>query len=158
MKARKFAGVAVLLVVLVAGILPAQAEEDNRAVHWVTYREALEKGAAEDLPVLVQFMASHSGVCRKMKRETYQDYKVIRYLNANFAATVVDVGDVPSLARKYKVEAAPALWFLDANGKRLTSITGEVGPEKLLRVAEYISEKIYEKMDYNTWLDKRSRR
>ncbi len=71
---------------------------------------------------------------------------------------MIDVGEVPSLARKYGVKSAPVLWFLDAQGKRLTSIEGEVGPEKMLRVAEYISEKIYEHTDYNTWLDQRSRR
>ena len=158
MKALKLSGAVALLLILIVGLLPAQAEEDNRYVHWLTYREALEEGASQEVPILVHFTASHSGLCRKMKRETYQDRKVIRYLNVHFAVTMVDVGEVPSLARKYGVKSAPVLWFLDANGKRLTSIEGEVGPEKMLRVAEYISEKIYEHTDYNTWLDQRSRR
>jgi thioredoxin-related protein len=158
-KVQKLSGAVALLLVLVAGLLPAQAEEqDNRYVHWLTYREALEKGASQEVPILVHFTASHSGLCRKMKRETYQDRKVVRYLNEHFAVTMIDVGEVPSLARKYGVKSAPVLWFLDAKGKRLTSIEGEVGPEKMLRVAEYISEKIYEHTDYNTWLDQRSRR
>ena len=158
MKAQNLSGAVVLLLVLIAGLLPAQPEEDNRYVHWLTYREALAEGASQDVPILVHFTASLSGLCRKMKRETYQDHKVISYLNEHFAVTMIDVGEVPSLARKYGVKSAPVLWFLDAKGKRLTSIEGEVGPEKMLRVTEYISEKIYEHTDYNTWLDQRSRR
>ncbi len=158
MRARNSLSAVILLLVMVAGAGPVEAEEDNRAVHWLTYRQAREKGTREDVPVLVQFSSSQSGVWRKMKRETYKDRKVIRYLNENFSATTIDVSEVPSLARKFKVESAPVLWFLDAKGKRLTRIDGEVGAEKLLRVAEYISKKIYEHTDYDTWLDRRSRR
>ena len=157
-KARNIFGMAALLLVLFAGAWSALAEEDNRSVHWLSYREALEEGASQDQPILIHFTASQSGLTRKMMRETYQDRKVIRYLNENFAVTMIDIGEVPSLARKFKVESAPVLWFLDSTGKRLTKIEGEVGAKKMLRVTEYISEKIYEKMDYNTWLDRRSRR
>jgi len=52
------------------------------------------------------------------------------------------------------VDSLPTLWFLDSQGKGLTSIEGYVGPEKLLRVLEYISTKAYEEVDYNTWLRK----
>ena len=148
----------ILLLVLAAGGLSDGAEPDNRAVHWLTYREAMAAGQNQDKPILLHFTARYSGICRRMKRETYQDPKVIRYLNGYFAVAMVDVEDLPALARKYKAETLPMLWFLDSSGKPLTSINGEVGPQKMLRVTEYINDKIYEHTDYTTWLDKRTGR
>ncbi len=147
-----------LAAMLVAGatVVSAQDEEDNRAVNWLTYREAMHAGQSEGKPILLHFTAGYSPICRKMKLETYKDRQVIRYLNRNFAVAMVDIETLPSLARKYKVESLPTLWFLDPEGKALTSINGEVGPQKMLRVTEYIREKIYETTDYKTWLDKRS--
>jgi thioredoxin-related protein len=145
----------ILLLGLAAAVSAAAAEPDNRAVEWLTYREAMDRGAGLDRPILLHFTASYSSLCRKMKRETYRDRRVIRYLNENFAAAMVDIEQLPSLARKFDVEALPTVWFLDASGKPLTAVAGEVGPDKMLRITEYVREKIYEHTDYQTWLDKR---
>jgi thioredoxin-related protein len=143
-------------LILVAGPTWAQeAPEDERpGIHWLSYREALATGRDTDKPILLHFTAPYSEDSRKMKRETYRELKVIRYLNEHFAVAMVDIEELPSLARKYKVESLPTLWFLDASGKALTSINGLVGAEKLLRVTEYISQKIYLHTDYDTWLYK----
>ena len=93
-----------------------------------------------------------------MLKETYTDPKVIRYLNENFTAVMVDTEKLPSLARKYRVEGLPTLWFLDSRGKGLTSIEGFVGPDKLLRVLKYVGTKAYEEVDYQTWVRKHSAR
>jgi len=154
----KVGALSVLLLALIVGVLPASADEDNRVVNWLTYREAMSAGEAQDKPILLHFTASYSALTRKMRRETYQDPQVIRYLNGNFAVAMVDIAQLPSLARKFKVESVPVLWFLDAAGKGLTSIEGEVGPAKMLRVTEYINLKIYEHTNYDTWLDKRTAR
>lgn len=145
-------------VLMLVGLASAQDSPDNRTINWLSYREAMAAGRDQDKPILLHFTASYSPLSRKMRVETYRDPQVIRYLNENFAVAMVDIEQLPSLARKYKVESLPTLWFLDASGKALTSINGEVGARKMLRVAEYISEKIYEHTDYNTWLDHRKGR
>jgi len=147
-----------LSVLLLAGLALAQEGQDNRSVNWLSYREVMAAGRDQNKPILLHFTASYSPLGRKMQVETYTDPQVIRYLNENFAVAMVDIEQLPSLARKYKVESLPSLWFLDASGKALTSINGEVGAQKMLRVAKYISEKIYEHTDYNTWLSHRKGR
>lgn len=149
---------AALAALVPAGPARAADQEDNRAVWWLTYREALDTAAAQDKPVLLHFTASYSGLCRKMKRETYADRKVIRYLNGNFTAAMVDIERLSALADKYNVDSLPTIWFLDASGKPLTAVEGEIGAEKMLRIAEYITEKVYLHTDYQTWLDKRKKR
>lgn len=155
---RSSLGLCGLLMVLSGSVAEVAGEPDNRAVNWLSYREAMDAGRDQGKPILLHFTSSYSEICRRMKRVTYRDRKVIRRLNASFAVALVDIERLPALARKYKVESLPVLWFLDASGKPLTSIAGEVGPEKLMRVTEYIDRKIYEHTDYNTWLDKRSTR
>jgi len=147
-----------VLLLVVVGVLPAGAEDENRAVNWLSYREAMATAEREDLPILLHFTGSYSSICRKMRRETYGDRHVVPFLNEKFVVAMIDIEKLPSLARKYQVKDVRAVWFLDATGKPLSRIDGEVGPEKMLRVGQYISEKIYEHTNYDTWLKKRPSR
>ena len=146
----------VLLLVLAAfTVVRADEEPDNRFVDWLSYNEALATGQGRQVPILLHFMAGWSDAHRRMMREIYTDPKVVRYLNENFAVAQVDIERLPSLAKKFKVESVPTVWFLDADGRPLTAVNGEVGPEKMLRITEYVNKKIYLHTDYQTWLDKR---
>ena len=154
---RLFLVVILLLLVFVSGAAVAEdAEEKLRSITWVGYNEALSVGRDFDKPVFLHFTAPWCKWCKKMKKETYTDAKVIRFMTENYAAVMINTETLPSLARKFKVESLPTLWFLDSQGKGLTSIEGYVGSEKLLRVLEYVSTKAYEEVDYNTWVRKHS--
>jgi len=143
-----------LLMIPVSAMAADQEKDDPRSITWVGYNEAMTQGRDFDKPVFLHFTAPWCSWCKKMKKETYPDPKVIRFMTDNFVAVMIDTEKLPSLARKYGVDSLPTLWFLDSQGKGLTSIEGYVGPEKLLRVLEYISTKAYEEVDYNTWLRK----
>jgi len=152
---RPFLLVILLLLIFVSGAAVAEdAEEKLRSITWVGYNEALSVGRDFDKPVFLHFTAPWCKWCKKMKKETYTDAKVIRFMTENYAAVMINTETLPSLARKFKVESLPTLWFLDSQGKALTSIQGYVGPEKLLRVLEYVSTKAYEEVDYQTWMRK----
>jgi len=148
----------VLLVACAAPVLAADKEETPRSIEWLSYREALNKGRDEGKPIMLHFTASWCKWCKKMKRETYTDRTVIRYMAENYAASMVDTEKLPTLAQKYQVNSLPTLWFLDAKGKALTSVPGYMGPEKLLRVLEYISTQAYESVDYDTWLGQQAKK
>ena len=145
-----------LLMIPVSAMAADQEKDDPRSITWVGYNQGMTQGRDFDKPVFLHFTAPWCSWCKKMKKETYTDPKVIRYMTDNFVAVMIDTEKLPSLARKYAVDSLPTLWFLDSRGKGLTSIEGYVGPEKLLRVLEYISTKAYEEVDYNTWLRKHS--
>ncbi len=143
-----------LLMISVSAVAADKEKDDLRSITWLGYNEGLSQGRDFDKPVFIHFTAHWCSWCKKMKRETYTDPKVIRFMADNFVAVLVDTEKLPSLARKYAVNGLPTLWFLDSQGKGLTSIEGYAGPEKLLRVLEYISTKAYEEVDYKTWLRK----
>ena len=153
--------VPVLLAMLSATALLAQdeplAEEkhDNRFIEWQDYDKAVSRSRAEEIPLLIHFTARWCKWCDKMKRETYKDLQIIRYLNENFAMTMVDTEKLPAVAAKYRVEGLPTLWFLDGDGRRLTSIPGFVSAETLLPLLEFINTKAYEAGDYESWLKQR---
>ena len=145
--------VVLLLLVIVSGAAVAEdSEEQLRSINWVGYNEALATGRDFDKPVFLHFTAPWCKWCKKMQKETYTDPQVIRFLTDNYTAVMIDTEKLPSLASKYRVHSLPTLWFLDSSGKSLTSIEGYVGPDKLLRVLEYVSTKAYEEVDYKTWV------
>lgn len=151
------AALLVLFGTALAAPAPAQEEEKPRAVQWLSYREAVNKGRDLDRPILIHFTASWCKWCKKMKRETYADLRVIRFMNEKMSAAMVDTEVYTSLARKYRVNSLPTLWFLASDGTPLTAVPGYVGPDKLLRIMEYITTKAYEKVDYDTWLDQKAK-
>lgn len=148
--------VAALLLLLFVGGAEAATDEDRevefRSITWLGYNEALALGRDFDKPVFLYFTANWCSWCKKMQKETYTDPKVIRYLEENFVAVKIDTGKLPSLARKYNAKSLPTLWFLDSQGKGLTSINGFVGPDKFLRVLQYIATKSYEELEFETWM------
>lgn len=151
----------VLAALLLALPVAAAGEEDEekiKSITWLGYNEALSQGRDFDTPVFIHFTAPWCKWCKKMQAETYTDPKVIRFMAENFAAVMVDTEKLPSLARKYQVESLPTLWFLDSQGKALTRIEGYVGPDKLLRVLEYVSTKAYDEVDYDTWVRRNKKR
>ena len=134
---------------------PAEEKHDNRFINWESYREATARSRAEDIPLLLHFMTDSDAYCRKMAREAYGDTKVIRYLNENFAMAMVNIEQVPAMARKYEVDGLPTLWFLDGEGKRLTHVPGIMSTERLLPLLEFIHTKAYETSGYDKWLEHR---
>ena len=150
-----FLAILLLLVSVTSAVAEDQEKEDLRSISWVGYNEGLALARDFDKPVFIHFTASWCKWCQKMKKETYTDPEVVRFMNENFVAVMVDTEKLPTLARKYGVESLPTLWFLDSQGDGLTNIQGYVGSEKLLRVLEYISTKAYEEIDYQKWVRKR---
>ena len=149
---------AVLCLALVASATAQVAEDekiDNRFIRWETHREATDRSRVENKPMLIYFTARWSEYGEKMDRETYGDIRVKRYLNENFTMTTVDIEKLPAMAKKYGVAGPPALWFLDARGRKLTNVPGFISPERLLPLLEFIATGAYETREYQDWLDER---
>jgi len=148
-----------LLILTLLMVLPNLAmaetneEKSNKLpkVSWQNYHGALATGKAESKPILLHFTADWCKWCKKMKNETYSDFKVARYLQDNFATGWVDTEQYRNLAKKYSVNSLPTLWFLDSDGISLTRVDGYLGPEKMLLVLEFIRTKAYKTMEYQAW-------
>ena len=149
------------LMLWLPGLLLAGQEgshQTSRAtIPWQSYHAALASAKADSKPVLLHFTTNWCKGGKAMKRETYGNPKVARYLQENFACGWVDTEKQTGLAKKYKVNGLPTLWFLDSRGKSLTSVDGFLGPEKMLLVLKFINTKAYESMSYEDWKENRPR-
>lgn len=132
-------------------------KENLPQVPWQAYFPTLATGEGESKPILLHFATSWNEGSQKMKRETYGNFDVARYLQKNFATGWVDTEQYPELAKKYNVNSLPTIWFLDSDGRTLTSVNGFLGPERMWLLLEFINTKAYETMSYEAWKDRRPR-
>jgi len=135
-----------------------QLDEDNYlAINMVSYRDALSFGRSQDKPIFLYFTASYGGNTTVTMNRNLADTKVIKFLNKNFVSATINVADLQSLASKYQVKSVPTVVFLDAGGKRMTSVNGAMSVDKILSVGQYIVEKGYLHTAYDTWADKQKK-
>lgn len=124
-------------------------------VTWLDYHPAMATGKSESKPIILHFATDWNSGSQKMKQETYGNYDVAQYMQDNFAKGWIDTEEQPGLGRKYNVSSLPTIWFLDSEGKTLTSVNGYIGPERMLLLLEFINTKSYDQMSYEAWKDRR---
>ena len=153
----------ILMVMVVALVVAGCATQDHETkepkvkIPWQDYFPAMATGKGESKPIMLHFGTTWNEGSDRMKRKTYGNYGVMIYLQKNFVTGWVDVEEYPALGKKYSVDGLPTLWFLDSQGKKLTSVDGYMGPERLLLVLEFINTKAYKSMSYEMWKDRRPR-
>ena len=81
--------VILLLVVSVSAPAVAEQEKDLRSITWLGYNEGMAQGRDFDKPVFLHFTAPWCKWCRKMKKETYTDPRVIRFMTENYTAVMI---------------------------------------------------------------------
>lgn len=122
-------------VFLVLSLAAAFAGE----VDWAQppYEEILKRATQEDRPVFIDFYTTWCGPCKRLDQVTYQDEKVIRYLNSIVAVKYdAEKDEGETLAKKFKVKAYPTLVLVGSNGDEIDRHVGYLDPEKFLEVIE----------------------
>lgn len=159
LKRKILMGMVLMLILILAGCASQNHETKELQVKipWQDYFPTMATGKGEAKPIMLHFGTTWNEGSNRMKRETYANYDVMLYLQKNFATGWVDVEQYPSLGKKYQMDGLPTIWFLDAEGKRLTSVDGFLGPERMLLILEFIQTKSYETMSYEMWKDRRHR-
>lgn len=125
------------IVVLTLGLSLAAAVAGE--VDWAKppYETILDRAAKEDKPIFIDFFTTWCGPCKRLDKVTYQDEKVVEYLNGIVAAKYdaeKDEGEV--LAKKFKVKAYPTLVLVGSDGNEIDRHIGYLDPEQFLEVIE----------------------
>lgn len=110
-------------------ISTAFIQTESQGIKWISLDEALNASAAQQKPIFVDMYTDWSQWSKVMDKETYQDTRVIEYVNKNYLAVRLNPekeGSVTyrketfsnrSFANKFDVKSYPSILLLDAKKK-----------------------------------------
>ncbi|MCG8566909.1 MAG: thioredoxin fold domain-containing protein [Desulfobacterales bacterium] len=124
------------------------------AIDWQDYSPGLSRAKTAGKPVFLYFHADWCGYCRQLKQTTFKDKRVQDYLDENYVSISVDTEKEGDIAREWGVRGLPTLWFLEADGTKISSLPGYVGPDQFLMVLKYIKTKSYDTMSFQEFVQK----
>ena len=83
----------------------------------IDYDEAISIGKIEGKPVMVLITSKRCKWCKKFKKKTFSDDKIINRLNENFSVVEVTRKKDDYPYKKLRARAVPTIYFLNSNGK-----------------------------------------
>jgi len=112
-------------------------------IKWYSYDEGLALGKADKKKVYINFYADWCGYCRKMEKETFQDSRVISFLNQNYISIRINSDKEKKLSRQYNVSGLPANIFVSDTGENIGNQPGYLGPADFMKVITFVYEEKY---------------
>jgi len=113
-----------------AVVVPASIAAES--VRWQDFGSGQESAQAEGKPMLVTFVASWCGFCKKMDRTTWRNPSVVERLNSQVVPVRVDTDDSREqrgfrgtrLAAEYQVSGTPTQLILAGDGSVVARASG----------------------------------
>ena len=143
-------GLAVAVLLALPQLLPAQsgaqAGTSPEDIVWVEYKPGI-LDELEGKPVFIYFDAAWCAYCRKMKRTTFADTRVIELLRRNFHTVHVDLTTSTPINRpvqmRFYVRGVPTMVVWDPERKEIIFYRpGYIGPDELLEALNGLLEKL----------------
>ncbi len=164
----KTTGTLLVLAILFASLVLAEGSKPKPEVKpsarhtggditWYDYDSGLVKAKTEDKHIFINFTTSWCGYCKKMNKSTFVDPEVVRMIDSNFVAIMVD-GDSKheldidgyktterTLSKKeYGVSSYPLYFFLKPDGEKLGALRGYQLKDQLMQYLTYVNDRKYD--------------
>ena len=129
----------------------------SSGINWMGYTEGMAAAKQSKKYVMVDFYTTWCKYCKLLDETTYADHGVVEALNKDFVAIKVNAEGTTSvtekgktmteqeLAKAYKVDGFPTIYFFDSEGRPFEPIPGYKPPEEFKPVLSYISSGAYTK-------------
>ncbi len=140
----------------------------SEGIDWLSYDEGIEKAKESGKPIVINFYTDWCGYCKKMDRSTFEDSKVISYMEENFVSVRVNGeskemvshnGEQISeraLTKAYRVSGFPTFWFLKPDGEPIGPAPGYKPTGSWLTLLEYVGGSHYQNMSFDTFVKSKS--
>jgi len=163
--------------VLFFAITALTAQENKKAIKWISLSEAAEMMENEPKKVLIDVYTKWCGPCKIMNRTTFQDPQVVDYVNEHYYAIKFDAESPETIefkGRVFKNEgydpnktgrnsthdltraiapvngriAYPTIVYMDENFQILSPVQGLQRTAQIMPILSYFAEDIYKE---ETW-------
>ena len=125
----------------------------SKGINWYTYKQGITLSKKEGKKIFLTFYADWCNYCKKMEKETFNDYSVVSYLNDNFIPIKVNSDREIKMALDFGVKGLPATWFIAENGERISSLPGYIPPKRLLNILKYINTDSFKEMTFRKFME-----
>ncbi len=125
---------------------------DTSKIDWQGYEQVMDLIKNQNKHVFLYFHADWCTYCTKLKRTTFQDAQVLKYLKDNFISIAVDTDKNQGLAKQWRVKGLPTLWFLKPDNSKISNIPGYVDAKQFLQILKYIHTTSYDKMSFQEFV------
>jgi len=76
---------------------------DHSKIEWLDFETAIDKNEEKKKPIFIDIYTGWCGWCKKMDATTFQDEKVVKFMNENFYAVKMDAESREPIAFKEKL-------------------------------------------------------
>ncbi|NOY70406.1 MAG: DUF255 domain-containing protein [Deltaproteobacteria bacterium] len=153
---RSYKYIVVTLTILSFLFISGPARSDTGKIHWLSYKEGIKKIKAEHKKGYVHFYTSWCTYCKLMDKQTFNDKKVIKYLNENFIAIRVNAEDKANRAivRRYSAYQYPFNIFFNEDASGIGNRPGFIPPDMFISILKYLHTDSYKKISFSDYTEK----
>lgn len=128
----------------------------SQKIHWLSYKEGVEKMKTEHKKGFVHFYTTWCTYCKLMDKQTFRNEKVIRYLNENFIAIRVNAENKANrkIVRRYNAYQYPSNFFLTEDSSNIGKRPGFIPPDMFISILKYLNTNSYKKMSFSDYIKK----
>jgi thioredoxin-related protein len=137
------------IVTLTHFVAPVTAGEPG--VHWLTYKQGLEKQKELKKPMLLFFHLPYCYRCTQMERKVYEDPKVIRFINQHFISVMVDMDKEKETAKLFEVDYTPTHVFIAPDGSTALREKDVIPKSRFERMLEYVEQEKYKTISFDVF-------
>lgn len=104
----------------------------------ITYKDALIQAQTENKPIFIMLYATWCPHCNTMKKNVFNDNKVLDFLNKNYICIWKDIEKEDGIAikEKFKTSGLPIFLFIDAKETLLYATKGELNTAAFMLEAQ----------------------
>jgi thioredoxin 1 len=156
----------VALILFIGWLHPtAVSAAEDKGIKWYSYDEGLTLGKKENKKIFLHFYADWCHFCQEMKKNSFTNSDVIKYLNDHYVSVLVNADNDKKITGNYFVRGLPATFFLDLDGNKLplpveenrtmSNIPGFISPEMLLKLLQYVHTESYKNTTFKAYSEKK---
>jgi thioredoxin-related protein len=142
-------------------IAPVEVEKDKGEIKWLTYDEAVKLSKKKPKKIFIDVYTDWCGWCKKMDKTTFQDPKIMEYMNSKYYAVKLDAESDKAVAFQgkmmtekqmaasvFKITGYPSTVYLEPDEKIIQPVPGYMDVVTLDKLLHYVAGDYYKTL---TW-------